>query len=953
MKNICYNYLIMKKILALSIILLFTLLIPTISFSEICRSSYQANTDNCESICQNVLIPNSKVQYENHYETTLSSVGSGNFLSVETQKRCVCLYRPDTDQSEEVGSNLSICEYTVTKLRGLNSVSFSNFDIPNKPINNLIKFATLQPADFGSSGGGGIGSKLGFASSVIANVYYRGLHYFSSYYALILLTILFAGTLFLFGFGNFFTILKSPQQIWSLLTGTDFKSKSAQVILAIIFFGLPVNIETVYSTSVSNNQQNNQTSQNNYTNLSRFLLSHNVTEQCGTQLQNLIEAEVNWKDCLRIKQRTSNQSSNLTQQQSNNNNIQSSNLTQQQFNNNNTNNITNPDDEDLGNVQMPDDYINVQLGAQNNCTRQENDYYQKYNDFVTCSQNALGGSNNDTDRDLLSSGNNATNTLIQRRSIRDGLQVPFATVIVAGFVNFGVGVAEKIANWASEGVKSYFYYKLVYNNAASKKSLQQLNNEIQSRGRAFKFTITLPKYCGFGSGTTVQSCAEIQDIFKDGTKNFERGYCSIIIEDAKKRCENLYAIHANISKAVEKAQLDIKDQINQRYSQAMNQIQSNFSFLAPALIPMTIITYPFQQLEGKQPNILVTADKVSEQNSDPLLYASWTTRAYDFIKIKITSAWNKTTGTIKQLYNLATLAGNEANMMEDEIGKIIGNTISRDKQIAYWLGYASIITAIPPGSQVKSFLNNFFEKVFKVAGATISLIFSLLGLIITGGIFLFASSKAAAVFAVISMVLGSALEKTAPIIALAVEWALTYIAVNITVMLLLILPFFAITIAGVVRFIHYIYEIIKTMIALPFYALPVATRRAEGAFIFFGDLVKLSVIPILIAAGVAFAIFFAIIFEFFIFDMPFHLVLSQVLPDSYASLFMFGVIVACLQIVTTFVTTYYLFKITMGFPEYIMNAIARLIGLSHGSREYEHFAQQTLEKTKIAMIARM
>lgn len=956
-----------KHLKHIFILLLFIIAFPSISYSEICKSAYHSSSSDCGSICQNVLMIGSMVQYKTHYETELKgNTGSLSFFSVKSQKRCVCIYEPTGILSDDLGSSYSVCEYTVTEVGDVKPVTFAQIDFPNKPVNNLIKMATLQPTNFGSSSGQGntptgtgAGGKLGFASSIIASVYYKGLHYFSSYYALILLTILFAGTLFLFGFGNFFTILKAPQQIWSLLTGTDFKSKSAQVILAIVFFGLPVDIDIVYSSSLSsnNNSSNNNATQQSqqYSSLSNLIFSNNVLTHCRNRLEEMVRAEVKWHECIAREQQhqVRNQNQNNQNQQQNQNNPG---LGQ---------------DEDFGDIQFQNQYSNIQLqdSSVKLCENEEQTYYRKYNELIECSRMH---SNNDATNDASLFGgqnNNGTSgidSLVQRRDIRDKLQVPFATVIVAGFVNFGVGVAEKIATWANASVKNYFYYKLVYNNEMSLTSLQNMSTSSRQLNNVpFTFELKIPNNvkCGNIQGS-FKDCSEIEKAIQDINSEYEKGYCLFILKDALARCQSQYNLVTQFNKAIQNSELEITQQLHQRYSEAMNSIESNFSFLSPALIPMVIITYPFQQLGGKQPQQVVSAEKVTETHNSQLFsaYASYSPillaqSAYNWGA----NVYNKAKTTIRHFYNLATMSGNESNIMDDEVSKIIGTSIARDKRMAYWLGYASIITAIPPGAQIKSFLQNIFTKLFEAVGSMLSVLYSVLSLFVSGLGFVLGFIKGGFLFSIVlstligllSIVTGKLISNLASIVPIVVDMVITYIAVNITVMILIMLPFFAIVIAGVVRFIHYIYEIMKTMIALPFYALPVATRRAEGAFIFFGDLVKLSILPVLIASGVVFALFFALVVEYFLFDLPFSLVLSQIIPDSYASLFLFGIIIAALQVMTTFVTTYYLYKITMNFPEYIINAISRLVGLSQSTYYYEAFAERAFSHAKMTMLARV
>lgn len=892
-----------KYCLFITFIIFAIFLITPLYAGNICKNAMDLYGDGCEEVCNKGLKNNSKYQYKSHYETNLSQ---GSFIfPISAQKRCICIYT-NPKSEVELGDEYMTCEFAVTVINKPLPVRFEKFSIPNKPVENLVKIATLQPTSFGDQGSG---SKIGFASSIIANVYYKGIHYFSSYYALILLTILFAGTLFLFGFSNFFTILKSPQQIWSLLTGTDFKSKSAQVILAIVFFGLPVNIEMVYDTNSPELKSQ----------ASKLIYSKNIIEHCHEKLGKLAEAEKIHNECLKKYD----------------DNYTSSNTGSGIF------------------VYTEDDETKDQPPS-NNCENEERNYKLAYDEFEKCRQQYQP-----TDQELNVFDDNNNNNITQKRHIKEGLQVPFASVIVAGFVNFGMKTAEKVSQWSSEAVQSYLFYKLVNNNEMNMSSLKRLDNKIKnSPDTLFQYTITLPPACVGNEDKDVKTCDDINQIIINSDTKFQYPFCISALEDAKRRCEANTSIVNTIKDTLPKIQQQQITELKSRFEQSTTTIQDNFSFMSPALMPMVMVTYPFSQLVNKKdPPVMV--EKVSESEKSNIVDKIET--AYNFVS----KGFAKAKYMSKTAYNFFAGNNNEAveqTEMIDAANKTISTTISRDKEIAYFMGYSTVIANVPPGSIIKKHLIDFFSKLLKAGGAALKVALPVL-VGIASVVMTFASGLGAGAVVFIGIlagmiggllsIIGITIEKLMPLIEVALELVINYIAVNITIMILIMLPFFAIVIAGTIRFIHYIYEIIKTMITLPFYALPVATRRTEGVFMFFGDLVKLSVIPVLIAASISFAIFFALVFEFFMFDLPFHLILSQVMPNNYASLFLFGLMTASLQLVSCLVSTYYLFKITMNFPEYIISAVGRIIGMATPGQSYQEFAKEAFDKAKTAMLARV
>lgn len=887
---------------------------------DICKSQIEnVRYGSCQDLCQQVLTDNAKNSYA--YVGSIENKGEGIIPKVN-QLQCTCFFEKD-DPDNEFSLGFRSCSYVVTKYTPDKSGIGHLLD-EGPVVRNLINVMTLQGVQTG-------GVKTGFASSIIANVYYRGLHYFSSYYALILLTIMISGTLFLFGFGNFFEVLKSPGRIWSLLTGTDFKAKASQVILAIVFFGLPVNIEmlNLKKSEVQHSQGNVIKSQKtNLTSLNATqLLIGNST--CSNYITEYERLESFYEKCvihLSYDTNSTSQSQNNIDSEDVISSEKAENLKGEGKVDEGLLNyyLSKYENEGLCPVIKKEDYLDVKRTAEDKMQKIEEDYYKCVSQNVS-DDNMWNG----TEFGITNETGNGT---FQPRPIKEGLQVPFAVTFVAGFVNFGVGIAEKIADWSSSGVEKYIQFKLTKQNLSLAKDLDGVRAYLQQKAKESKpnLTIYAPE-CDLSG----KSCSDILAENVDNLK-FRSDFCLQLFLSAKKRCEAIETISSKL-KTFQTAQSQQAQNLQQLFSGATADIKQKFSFLSPAVIPVVMIAYPFLVLDDtfKKSPVIITKIKEGEGADFTNAFIKDSSEGGLWARLK---AAKSAIGFTWEALKTGKMGGSsEEDILIEQFNQLFG-AVSTDNKFAYLLGYASVMSNIPPGSYIKRTLSDFIQKVLQAASSAAILlgIFSLLmGLIIPYG------STTATLISLASAVLGLAIKAAAPLLSLVLDYLIMILAANIANIVLTVFPFLLIVGAGTIRFIHYLYEIAKTVVSLPFYALPVGMRRSEGVFLFFGDLVKLSIIPILIAASVAFALFFAIIVEYFVFDIPLIVITSFANVGTYQALFLMGIIVAILQILTTLVISYYLFKITMNFPDYMITAIGRLLQFQT-TREYVTVGERTV-----------
>lgn len=926
-----------KKLIFLLFLYIFVFGVAKVyGIGDICKSQIEKiQYTNCKDFCPQVLTDKAKQNYV--YAGSIESQANG-ILPKVNQLQCTCYFEKD-DPDNIFSSGFRTCTYVITKYSS-DKAGIGQLLDEGPIVRNLINVMTLQGVQVG-------GPKTGFASSILANVYYRGLHYFSSYYALILLTIMFAGTLFLFGFGNFFDVLKAPGRLWSLLTGTDFKAKASQVVVAIVFFGLPVNIEML-------NIQNNEISYhrgNVIKSRKEQLLSLNATQLLignSTCFNYVIEYETLndfYTKCIIKASITDNTTNTTTNQQ---NKIEEDVIKfeisedlrgEGQFNERLLNQyLEKYESNKLCPVILKTDYLDVKTTAEKKMQELEEEYYKCTSQNITDE-----GFSNETE--IFEFGIGTTNETIRPRSIREGLQVPFAITFVAGFVNFGVGKAEKIADWAASGVEKYIQYKLVKQNISLAKDLDGVRAYLQQKAQSVSPNLQID---ASDCDLTGKDCKTILSENIDNLQ-FASGFCLHLFSVAKQRCEALETINSRLQtfQSIQKQQAQ---QIQQLFSGTTADIKGKFSFLSPAIIPITMIAYPFLILDNalKRSPIIIT--KVGEGQGADFTNA--------FIKDSpegtFSGLWSKVKvagSAAKTVWNMlrqSKLGGDSSeDILIEQFNQLFG-TITADNKFAYALGYASIMSNIPPGSYIKRAFGEFIQKILQVVSSA-ALLVGLISLII-GLVTPFGTGVASAV-AVLSTIVSFTIKTAAPLISLILDYLIMMLAANIANIILTIFPFLLIVGAGVIRFIHYLYEIAKTVISLPFYALPVGMRRSEGVFLFFGDLVKLSIIPILIAASVVFTIFFVIIVEYFVFDLPLIIITSFANVGTYQALFLMGIMVAILQILTTLIVSYYAFKITMNFPDYMINAIGRLLQFQT-SREHVAIGERAVGLLERKALAR-
>ena len=235
-----------------------------------------------------------------------------------------------------------------------------------------------------------------------------------------------------------------------------------------------------------------------------------------------------------------------------------------------------------------------------------------------------------------------------------------------------------------------------------------------------------------------------------------------------------------------------------------------------------------------------------------------------------------------------------------------------DTSLNFLIGFTTVIVSVPPGSWI-------FHTLHRISGP-IAKIFS------SAAVFLF--SKLFGQFYInIVNITTSFLAKTMTTTTVAIFSAC------VTLTIFQILPFIAVSIASVLRFLFYLYEILRTVFCLPFYAVIVATRNAGSALTFFRNLIRLMIIPSLIAVSAVFAFFGIELVYFLLQKVPLSILFSSVVPSSLAGGFMAGIITGIITIFASFVAIAVGWNIAHGFTDKIIEEVSSIVGHSGGHVE--------------------
>jgi len=731
-------------------------------------------------------------------------------------------------------------------------------------VNALVKTSLFKPVKVNGD------DKLSSVFKAMYTVYVNGIKYVSNKLALILMMMILAWTLFYLGFTNLFQVLRNPGQIWSLMTSVDFKAKAVQAIVAILFFALP--LPARYVTHVDQRK------------LDRFIKENTVVssndtakllEVCGIQYDRYREAEERFQSCMLNHQEQFNLAERAVQNANTEEIKNIENLFE--FLKKIRNKINSFILSLSNNPQDIEDMLNA-VNANIYCSKEKDERDRAYQDLQVCfAENNL----NEVKPDMFGGGSEfSLNSGVESEEVVE-FKLPLSIALLQGFIDYGSDLASSVAKWADAGITNYMLTSLTQQESFYRKMYADFA-KVQEEQESMSVELADSEQCGF-------SCSNIYD------KDF-------VEEKIKENshCEYIYLMQRNFCEKEKERQIRIgrihppEEFTNFRNTliTQIRTIENSFSWLAPAIIPYMAVLTPFTT----RPDLTrdSKAELVTERIDEILPY------------LNFKSALNSITSTVEGIYHTAK---NVYSFAQETKAKI-DDFSETDTSLSFILGFSTALTSVPPGSWIFNVVNKISTPMGKILGNVATFVLSTLGLL-SGSFWMNLIGTSAAL-------VGKGITSA----------TLAIFSSCIVLVLFQILPFIAVSIATILRFIFYLFEVIRTVFCLPFYAVIVATRKAEGVLEFFRHLIRLLIIPTLLAISPVFA-FFAIELVYFLLQkVPLSILFSSIVPHSMIGGFMAGILVGIITIFASFVGTAIAWNIAHGFTDKVIEEVSSLIGSS-------------------------
>ena len=457
----------------------------------------------------------------------------------------------------------------------------------------------------------------------------------------------------------------------------------------------------------------------------------------------------------------------------------------------------------------------------------------------------------------------------------DRLYLPVAIAFVRGFVNYGVALANQVANYTRDFILSYVAQSMTENRLAlerdykvQKEFYEKLLKDVQEQ-----LSKVGQSQCGsfFPSG-----CYSINSLTEYDKQEFLSSHpeCYNYVQYMGSMCNELEKLKQRIGQ-LERAEQEQRRQMS-AYMQKVKEITSGMGLLSPAVLPLTATYAVFASAKDLEKS-KYTLTRMEEKNNTLNLGLAERLKAW-----------------LRPRAEEVVDEGKKGALM---IMSGLASTLSPvwDKGWAFFLGQMVVMTSVPPGS--------FFERsIEKLGGAIVKAM----------------SNVVSAVLSLIPFI-GKVLGDGASLVfAVGESLVVKVMAYSLSMLFFKVLPFFAVAFAVFSRFIGYLVDLVRFILSIPAYAVFSATRSAGGALEFFHHLAKATVYPILIAFTPLVG-FFAVelIFALF-FYLPVLLILSF-LPNNFFAMFLLGASTASLYIFATAVAVGIGWSVSHNFPESVFS----------------------------------
>ncbi|GEM_PF-6857768 len=876
---------------------------------------------SCEELCQYIassIKPISDEEYWNRVRWKSGEVRAVKGLGYKNVSYCVCYLEGLTSAGNVAWTDT--CYYTISRLNPIEMVLTGVFAKGNI-VDNFVKAVLFLPVKVEGD------SKLNAAFQMVQNLYLGALQEVSNKIALILLTMIFVFSLGKFGVTNLSQILRGDkQESWGVITSADLKNKALQVALALTFFMFPLPVSTVLNIDRSQFEAYRNEMVMPDTNSTAMIL-----QQCGAEWDRYIEAQEDFSRCLREYQKGIQQIGEGEVYSETGKGVVSEPGTG--VSGGGGNEITNWNDlfNELINVvsgfsegdvgSMMNEIIGLfdevgGTGSQyvSEATREQ--FASVVNGIAYCRSEwdakkraeedlkacflANGGSEEDWDSFLYGNIKNEKIpiSLVPEEKRTKTFGIPLAIALVKGFVDYGVKLANKLSKKANVGLVNYMSVRMSEEAGILKTGVEALKTQTET---------DLNPQVVVSEGACSVSCDQITTEAGIQEVSQKHPECREFLERLRWACSR-YKDQMEKIKDMNNIELKSRSAIREMLTEQVDSLERNFGWLSTGLIPFVGTMSPvLGWIQGKKDKGSI-ASLVKE----------------DYISIYGLDDWDIGYYVSSGGGGSGSNGGEEGNSIEKwgfgEAKKVVASIT--DSPNAFLFGMLVGYAIIPPGSTIFASLRRITEEAGKGLLMAVS---SIVGVLSTSWLGMLIGGGAGAVISAV----------TIKPISFGVALLLTGILVVMTVKML---PYLAIALAVVLRFLGYLFEIIKVVIVEPFFGVVTATTQRPGvAFKFFGEIVRLLGIPSLMVAGPIFAFFAMEVVEFFLYRVPLNLIYGAVGLNSIHKAFLMGMLTAGLYVFIKVISAGVGFSIMFSFPERVMELIEAVLDVRTSKSVVEVF----------------
>ncbi|MEM3291091.1 MAG: hypothetical protein QW046_06195, partial [Candidatus Micrarchaeaceae archaeon] len=533
--------------------------------------------------------------------------------------------------------------------------------------------------------------------------------------------------------------------------------------------------------------------------------------------------------------------------------------------------------------------------------------------YNTCTQNYI-----QMNQDINNQSNSNQYPSFLKETPED-VHLPLAVAIVDGFINTGLSYAKTVSNYTSNVIENYIIQTMLSkgtgmltpNRSAEIQKLNAMRQELQDK----EFISVNNADCSVFDHIT--NCTQFRSLssYTIAKAKEKQGGCGILYDAIASYCNtlspgDLVSRIGTLDEDIDKAKSK-QETILPEMNESLGNIMHSMTWLSPAILPLTAIylqVAKFSNFDYHPPRTDITyqdgggitvASKVANYGIFHWVVTG-VVHGYHEIKrgIEKRGVGGETVHLIKEV--ITPPGAKDVSGIADATGTVGwqlltgGHADSR----AYYFGRIIGLTSIPPGSIVKSTLSDSLPSgeipvLRKIPGISA----------IADGITAFYS--------------------------VAKNVVVTLFAYVLTTLFIKAIPILAVSIPVIFRFLAYLKDLMKFMLTLPFFAVGAATRDAGSALEAFRELVKLTLMPMVIAFAPLVGFTAVELTKYFAYELPTAMMFDAIktmTTNSFIMMFTAGYFTSILYAVTTFLSAVVGWEISLAFIDGIFEMAQRLSG---------------------------